>query len=76
MGSFDADKFIRKSKDIKYGNNNLWNQKYPLHCTKVLVFFACRVTSKVLGIGVAERSWGDIKTIISGKRSAINSDLS
>ena len=39
-------------------------------------FFACRVTSKVLGIGAAERSWVEGKTIKSGKRSAIISDIS
>ena len=27
----------------------------------------CRVISKVLGIGLAECSWGDVKTINSGK---------
>ena len=35
--------------------------------TKVLGFVACRVTSKVLGIGAAESSWGDVKTIKYGK---------
>ena len=39
-------------------------------------FVACRVTSKVLGIDAAERSWGDVKTIKSGKRYAIISDVS
>ena len=39
-------------------------------------FFACRVTSKVLGIGAAERCWGDVKTIKSGKIYAISSDVS
>ena len=38
-------------------------------------FFACRVTSKVLGIGAEDHSWGDIKTIKSGKRSAISSNV-
>ena len=42
--SFDADEFIWKSKDIKDGNINFWNQKYSLPCTKVLGFVACRVT--------------------------------
>ena len=38
----------------------LWHQKYLLPLTKVLGFVACRVISKVLGIGEAERSWGDV----------------
>ena len=76
VGSYDADEFIWKSKDIIDGNSHLWHQKYSLPFTKVLGFVACRVTSKVLGIGAAERSWGDVKTIKSGKRSAISSDVS
>ena len=63
IGSFDADEFIWKSKDIKDGNIHLWHQKYSLHFTKVIGFFACRVTSKVIGIGAADRSWGDVKTL-------------
>ena len=34
------------------------------------------MTSKILGIGSAKRSWGDIKTIKSGKISAPGSDIS
>ena len=76
VGSYDADEFIWKSKDISDGNRHLWHQKYSLPFTKVLGFFACRFTSKVLGIGAAEQSWGDVKTIKYGKRSAISSDVS
>ena len=76
IGSFYGDGFIWKIKDIRYGNSHLWHQKYSLPCTKVLGFVACRVTSKVLGIGSAECSWGDLNTIKSGKRSAIISDVS
>ena len=54
----------------------MWYQKYSLPFTKVLVFVSFRVTSKVLGIGAAERSWGDVKTIKYGKISAISSDVS
>ena len=75
-GSFDGGEFIWKSKDIRDGKSHLWHQKYSLTCTKVLGFVACRVTSKVLGVGAVERSWGDLKTIKSGKRSAIRSDVS
>ena len=75
IGSFDADEFIQKSKDIKDGNSNLWHQKYSLPCNKVLGFVACRVTSKVLGIGAAERSWGDAKTIKYGKVYATSGDV-
>ena len=67
VGSYDYDESIWKSKDISDGNSHLWNQKYSLPFTKVLGFVACRVTSKFLGIGAEERSWGEVKTIKSGK---------
>ena len=50
--------------------------KYSLPCTEVLGFVAYIVTSKVLGIDAAENSCGDVRTIRSGKRSAIISDIS
>ena len=34
------------------------------------------MTSKILGIGSADRSWGDVKTIKPGKRSALGNDIS
>ena len=76
IGSYDADEFIWKIKDISDGNSHLWHQKYSLPFTKFLGFVSCRVTSKVLGIGASESSWGDIKTTKSGKRYAISSDVS
>ena len=66
IGSFDADEFIWKRKYIRDGNSHLWHQKYSLPFTKVLGFFACRVTSTVFVIGAAERSLGEVKTIKSG----------
>ena len=65
-----------KGKDIRDGDSNLWHQKYSLSCTKVIGFVSCRVKSKVLGIGVAQHSWGDVKRIKSGNRSDISSDVS
>ena len=75
IGSFVFDEFIQRSIDIKDGNSNLWHKKYSLPCIKGLGFVAYRVISKVLGIGTAERSQGDVKTIISGKESAISNDV-
>ena len=37
-------------------------------------FLACRVTQNILGIRSADRSWGDVKTIKSGKISDLGSD--
>ena len=50
------------------------NNSYP--CTKVLDCVACRVISKVIGISTEELSWGDVKIIKYGKRSAISSNVS
>ena len=42
---------------------------YSLRFTKILGRLACRITSKIIGIGSAERNWGDVKHLMSGKRS-------
>ncbi len=41
---------------------------HSLPFTEVLGFVACQTTSKYLGIGSAERSWSNVKTIKYGKR--------
>ena len=35
---------------------------------------ACRVTSKLCGIGPAERSWGGVKQVKDGKRSHLSGE--
>ncbi len=51
------------------GRSYLWHEKYSIPYTTVLGFVACRVTSKLCGIGPAERSWGAVKQIKTGQRS-------
>ena len=75
-GPFDGDYFIWSSKDILEGNSYIWHQKYYLPCTKVLGFVACRFTPQIIDIGASELSWGDVKTIKSGKISDISRDVS
>ena len=75
-GPFDGDYLICISKDIQEGNIHLWNKNYHLACTKVIGFVACRVISKIIGIGSSGSSWSDVRTIKSGKRSIIRSDVS
>ena len=58
--------------DVSAAKSHLWHEKYSLPYTIVLSFVACRTTSKNLGIGSAERSWGDVKEIKSGKRSHLS----
>ena len=50
--------------------------KHLLPCSKVLIFVACIVTSKVLVVGATKSFWGDVKTIKPGKISAIGNDVS
>jgi hypothetical protein len=54
--------------DVTQGNSFLWHEKYSLPYTIVLGYVGCRVTSKLCGIGPAERSWGGVKNIKRGKR--------
>jgi hypothetical protein len=56
------------------GDSYLWHEKYSLRSTKVLGFVACRVTSKLVGIGAAERCWGGVKQIKTGKRSHLSGE--
>jgi hypothetical protein len=49
-----------------------WHQKYTLPRTKALGRLACLVTSKILGIGTAERNWKQYKKIKSGERTNLH----
>jgi len=62
---------IWNSQDLKDGTSYLWHKKYSYHHTEYFGRFACRVCSKILGIGAAERSWGDTKHIQNSKRSSL-----
>ena len=62
------------SQDARMGKSWLWHEQHSLPYTYVLGYVACRVTSKTLGIGPCERSWGDVKNIKTGKRSHISGE--
>ena len=66
--------YIWNSKDIQDGNSHLWHQKYSLKFTEVLGYVACWVTSKILGIGAAERAWKHVKILKSGQRGRLEID--
>ena len=67
-GKFDQPKWWN-SPDCRGGRSYAWHEMLPLPRTVVLGFMGCRGTSKNLGQGTAEQSWGDVKEIKSGKRS-------
>ena len=56
-----ADVVKYATEDVRAGRSHMWHEKYSLPYTKVLGYVACRVCSKLAGIGAAERSWGDVK---------------
>jgi hypothetical protein len=60
--------------DILRGESHVWHKKNSLPHTEVLGKFACRVCSKIAGIGSAERAWGDVKHLKSEKRSHLGTN--
>ncbi len=54
-----------ENDDALSGRSYLW---YEMH---FLLFVVCQTTSKRLGVGLAECSWSDVKTIKNGKRANI-----
>jgi hypothetical protein len=63
------------SANVTKGYSYLWHEKYSIPYTSVLGFVACQVTSKLCGIGPAERSWGGVKQVKGGKRSHLSGKL-
>jgi hypothetical protein len=51
-----------------------WHQKYSLPITKVLGWIACLVLSKILGIGMAEQNWKQVKAVKLGQRVTTTMD--
>ena len=60
--------------DLVDGSSYLWHKKYSFKHTDWLGKFACRVTSKILGIGGAERNWGEVKQLKTDKRSHLGGE--
>jgi len=50
-----------------------WHQVWTYKKDAWLGKLACRVTSKIVGIGNAERNWGAVKILKSGQRSHLSS---
>jgi hypothetical protein len=64
---------FRNHIDLSNGNVHFWHKKESLRFTTIFGRFACRVCSKILGIGSAERSWGDVKHLKTNQRSHLSS---
>jgi hypothetical protein len=66
--------FHHTQHDLFAGTSYFWHKKETCRRTEVLGRLAARVSSKILGIGSAKRSWGDVKQLKSGKRSHLSAD--
>ena len=73
-GLFADRDHIWNSSDIQKGNAHLWHYRNSFRYTKLFGKLSCRVTSKILGIGSAERSWGDTKHLKTNKRSHLSGE--
>lgn len=73
-GPFENREHIWVSGDVRLGTSHIWHTKNSLRYTKIFGKLACRVTSKILGIGSAERAWGDVKHLKTNKRSHISAE--
>ena len=60
--------------DLNLGKSHIWHKKNSYYQTKILGRFACRVCSKIVGMGSAERNWGDVKHLKSEKRSHLSAE--
>ena len=57
---------------ISQGKTHLWHQQMSLPFTEVLGHVAYHTTSKLLGIGMLEQSWGDVKHIKTDKQAGLS----
>jgi hypothetical protein len=61
--------WIWESPELRAGRSFEWHKLNSIPYTGVLGRLACRVCSKILGIGAAERAWGDVKHLKDGQRA-------
>jgi hypothetical protein len=74
-GIYENREYIFKNHaDLVNNKVFIWHKKETLHYTKIFGAFACRVCSKILGIGSAERSWGDVKHLKVNKRAHLSGE--
>jgi hypothetical protein len=66
--------WIWDTDEIKNGEDHVWHKIYSVPFTTVFGRVACRVCSKPLGCGLAERNWGALKHLKTGKRSHLSGD--
>ncbi len=60
--------------DVSSERSHIWREKHSLPYTQVLGYVACHVTSKLCGIGPAERGWTAVKTVKNLKKSHLGGE--
>ena len=65
---------LKVSNLLRQGLSHVWHKQFTSPVYKVLGYIACRVTSKILGIGSAERSWGAVKHLKTDKRAQLSGE--
>jgi hypothetical protein len=74
-GKFEGrDRSWVNHPDLMAGTSYFWHAKESCKRTEVFGKLGARTSSKILGIGSAERAWGDVKQLKSGKRSHLSAD--
>jgi hypothetical protein len=71
LDAFSSKRMCNSASAVQ-GKSYVFHKRYSLKVTTVLGYVACRGTSNVLGIGAAERSWGDVKQLKTDKRSHLS----
>jgi hypothetical protein len=67
------DNIMWQSQLALDGQSHLWHRQYSITKCHEFGYVACRVTSKLLGIGSCERQWGSVKQLKSDKRTSLGS---
>jgi Protein of unknown function (DUF 659) len=67
--------YIWTCKEVE-SSPHKWHKMYSIPHASVFGYVACRVTSKPLGCGGAERTWGAFKHLKNGKRSHMSAERS
>ena len=60
-----------QSQLVLDGQSHLWHRQYSISKCSEFGYIACRVTSKLLGVGSCERQWGSVKQLKADKRTSL-----
>jgi hypothetical protein len=65
--------WIYEDQDI-HDQPHLWHKTNSVPYTTIFGLLACRVCSKIVGIGSAERAWGSVKKLKDNQRSHLGAE--